>query len=105
MSASAIANASPVAFFSTVIQAGTITKVAATPLTVAVPGLLATDVVLLSCLTRTAGTANTPPNEVITNNLPNANPTVTFTSPDAVFAGSYEYVVVRHSCPRVVDAP
>lgn len=100
MSASGLASVN-----SCVVQSGVITKVANTALTVACPGLLASDVVLLSCLTRTAGTANTPPNEVITNNLPNANPTITFTSPDAVFAGSYEYIVLRIIGAKVVNAP
>lgn len=88
-----------------VIQSGVITKVAATALNVACPGLIASDQVYLSCLTRTAGTANTPPNEVITTNLPNANPVITFTSPDAVFAGSYAYSVQRVLNSKVFNAP
>lgn len=106
MSASGLSNynATGQGVYGCVIQSGVITKNANTAVTVACPGLLASDQVVLTCLTRTAGTANTPPNEVVTNNLPNANPTITFTSPDAVFAGTYEYAVIRVLGSRVTNA-
>jgi hypothetical protein len=84
-----------------VIQQGVITKVAATPLVVACDGILATDDVVLVCLTKTAATANAGGVEVITIQ---ANVSFTATSADAVFAGSYAYQVCRSSA-RTVNAP
>jgi len=84
-----------------VLQQGTITKVAATALVVPCPQILATDQVFLTCLTKTAGTANAGGVELITIQ---AGTSFTATSVDAVFAGTYEYAVVR-STAKVVDAP
>jgi len=84
-----------------VIQQGVITKVANTPLVVPCAGILATDDVLLTCLTRTASTANVGGVEIITIQ---AGVSFTATSADAVFAGTYSYVVVRSSA-RTLNAP
>lgn len=84
-----------------VIQQGVITKVANTALVVPCAGILTTDDVLLTCLTRTAGTANTPAGEVITIQ---AGVSFTSTSTDAVFAGTLAYQVQR-SDARTVNAP
>jgi len=84
-----------------VIQQGVITKVANTPLVVPCTGILATDDVLLTCLTRTASTANVGGVEIITIQ---AGVSFTATSADAVFAGTYAYQVQRSSA-RTVNAP
>jgi hypothetical protein len=84
-----------------VIQQGVITKVANTPLVVPCTGILATDDVLLTCLTKTASTANAGGVEVITIQ---AGVSFTATSADAVFAGTYSYQVFRSSA-RTVNAP
>lgn len=84
-----------------VIQQGVITKVANTPLVVPCTGILATDDVLLTCLTRTASTANVGGVEIITIQ---AGVSFTATSADAVFAGTYSYQVQRSSA-RTVNAP
>lgn len=84
-----------------VIQQGVITKVANTPLVVPCAGILATDDVLLTCLTRTASTANVGGVEIITIQ---AGVSFTATSTDAVFAGTYAYQVQRSSA-RTVNAP
>jgi hypothetical protein len=84
-----------------VVQQGTITKVAATPLVVPCVGIEATDIVLLTCATKTASTANAGGVEVITIQ---AGVSFTATSADAVFAGSYDYVVLR-STALVVNTP
>lgn len=83
------------------IQQGVITKVANTALVVPCVGILATDKVLLTCNDKTASTANAGGVEVITIQ---AGVSFTATSVDAVFAGSYDYVVLR-SDALVVDAP
>jgi hypothetical protein len=83
-----------------VTQQGVITKVANTPLVVPCAGILATDDVLLTCLTRTASTANVGGVEIITIQ---AGVSFTATSADAVFAGTYAYQVVRSSA-RTVNA-
>jgi hypothetical protein len=82
-------------------QQGVITKVAATPLVVPCAGILATDDVVLTCLTKTAATANAGGVEVITIQ---AGVSFTATSADAVFAGTYSYVVLRSSA-RTLNAP
>ena len=84
-----------------VIQQGVITKVAATPLVVPCGGILATDNVVLVCLTKTAATANSGAVEVITIQ---AGVSFTATSADAVFAGTYSYQVQRSSA-RSLNAP
>ncbi len=84
-----------------VIQQGVITKVANTPLVVPCTGILATDDVLLTCLTRTASTANAGGVEIITIQ---AGVSFTSASTDAVFAGTYAYQVQRSSA-RTVNAP
>ena len=84
-----------------VLQQGVITKVANTPLVVPCVGILATDDVFLTCLTRTASTANAGGAEIITIQ---AGVSFTATSTDAVFAGTYGYNVVRSSA-RLVNAP
>jgi len=84
-----------------VLQQGVITKVAATPLVVPCVGILTTDIVLLTCLTKTASTGNAGGVEIITTQ---AGVSFTATSVDAVFAGTYEYVVVRSTAP-VKNAP
>ena len=84
-----------------VLQQGVITKTANTPLVVPCAGILATDDVFLTCLTRTASTANAGGVEVITIQ---AGVSFTATSTDAVFAGTYSYNVVRSSA-RNVNAP
>ena len=84
-----------------VTQQGVITKVANTPLVVPCTGILATDDVLLTCLTRTASTANVGGVEIITIQ---AGVSFTATSTDAVFAGTYAYQVQRSSA-RTVNAP
>jgi hypothetical protein len=84
-----------------VIQQGVITKVANTPLVVPCTGILATDDVLLTCLTRTASTANVGGVEIVTIQ---AGVSFTATSADAVFAGTYAYQVQRSSA-RTVNAP
>lgn len=84
-----------------VIQQGVITKVANTPLVVPCVAILATDDVFLTCLTKTASTANAGGVEVITIQ---AGVSFTATSVDAVFAGTYAYNVVRSSAPAI-NAP
>lgn len=84
-----------------VLQQGVITKVANTPLVVPCTGILVTDDVSLTCLTKTASTANAGGVEVITIQ---AGVSFTATSVDAVFAGTYAYQVVRSSA-RTVNAP
>lgn len=84
-----------------VLQQGVITKVANTALVVPCAGILATDDVVLTCLTKTASTANSGGVEVITIQ---AGVSFTATSADAVFAGTYAYQVVRSSA-RTVNAP
>jgi len=75
-----------------VLQQGVLTKVAATPLVVPCIGIETTDIVLLTCLTKTASTGNAGGAEVITIQ---AGVSFTATSVDAVFAGTYSYLVVR----------
>lgn len=82
-----------------VLQQGVLTKVAATPLVVPVKGILDTDVVLLTCVAKTASTANAGGVEIITIQ---AGVSFTATSVDAVFAGAYDYLVVRSTAISVV---
>jgi hypothetical protein len=84
-----------------VLQQGTITKTANVPLVVPCLGILATDIVLFMCLTRTASTANSGGVEIVI-----ITPGVSFeaTSADSAYAGTLDYVVVRSSAP-VVNAP
>lgn len=84
-----------------VIQQGSFVKTAATALTVPCVGILATDVVLLSLVAKTASTANSGGVEIITIT---AGASFLATSVDAVFAGTYAYVVLR-SDALVVNAP
>lgn len=87
-----------------VIQQGSFTKVAATPLIVPCAGILATDNVLLTLVAKTASTANAGGVELIAIDANTNGGQFQATSVDAVFAGSYNYVVVRSSA-RVVNAP
>ena len=84
-----------------VIQQGVITKTANTPLTVPCNGILATDDVFFTCLTRTASTANTGGVEIVAIQ---AGVSFEATSTDAVFAGTLSYMVVRSSA-RTINAP
>jgi len=84
-----------------VLQQGVLTKTAATALVVPVKGILATDIVLYTPLTKTAGAATSPPSELIT-----IQPGVSFTATSsyADFAGTFDYVVVRSTAVSV-EAP
>jgi len=104
MSASALANASPVAFYPTVIQVGTITKPAAgAELVVPCLSILATDEVVCITRTKTAGGAGISTGGFVSSITPATS--FGYTADDATFAGTIDYMVVRHSCPRVVNAP
>lgn len=87
-----------------VIQQGVITKTAATALVVPCAGILATDDVVLTCLTKTAGTANTPAGEIIVIDPATNGGQFQATSADAVFAGTLAYQVMRSSA-RTLNAP
>ena len=84
-----------------VLQQGVLTKTAATALVVPVNGILATDIVLYTPLTKTAGAATSPPSELITIQ---AGVSFTATSSYADFAGTFDYVVVRSTAVSV-EAP
>lgn len=84
-----------------VLQTGTITKVAQTPLVVPCVGILATDIVLYSCATRTAGIEG----EQTTIDIATNSGQFTATSTDATFAGTYRYVVVRQPNATIVVIP
>lgn len=86
-----------------VIQQGTLIKVANTPKVVPCYGILATDDVLLTLVDKTASTANSGGAELITIAPATNGGQFTATSTDAVFAGTYNYVVVRSSA-RTVNA-
>ena len=84
-----------------VLQQGVFTKVAATALVIPCLDILATDIVLYTPLTKSAGAGTSPPSELITIQ---AGASFTATSSYADFAGTFDYVVVR-STARVVSPP
>jgi hypothetical protein len=84
-----------------VLQQGVITKAANVPLVVPCAGILATDDVIYTPLTKTAGAGTSPPSELITIQ---AGVSFTATSSYADFAGTFSYQVVRSSA-RTVNAP
>jgi len=84
-----------------VLQQGVITKTANTPLVVPCPQILATDIVVYTPLTKTAGAGTSPPSELITIQT---GVSFTATSSYADFAGTFDYVVLR-STAKAVDAP
>jgi len=101
MSISSIGNLVPGLAPFAVLQQGVFTKVANVPLVVPCLDIAATDIVLYTPLTKTAGAGTSPPSELIT-----IQPAASFTATSsyADFAGTFDYVVVR-STARVVSPP
>jgi hypothetical protein len=75
-----------------VLQQGVLTKVANTPLVIPCPQILATDIVLITAVSKSAGAGTSLPVEYIT-----IQTGVSFTSTSYAvdFAGVFTYVVVR----------
>jgi hypothetical protein len=81
-----------------VLQQGVLTKVANVPLVVPCLDIAATDIVLYTPVSKTAGAGTSPPSELIT-----IQPGVSFTATSsyADFAGTFDYVVVRSTARTI----